>query len=693
MNLTHFSEPISIGRTSITYSSPNDFNLSFKSKDKVTVLSKAADETSDDVWYVKINDKYGYAPKKFIVEEKVIVSSSKLIIVQNVTTGTLPSTVEIDKVQNTSESPPDVHNAEIVTNSSEAPVSNVQNKESAEPLKRSTDAPTLSSETVKVSESVNVKKSDEVKIEDLDKYDSKNFDEDSEGTEEDDEDDEDEYDDVENSLGSEEEIRKPVIEEPFVKKTAYVTTDSKAENTGSDGSAEVQPTLEIMAPTQSEIEHLKQQQELSNSSQGTDGSTTTAVNPSVDLESTTGTSNTQKTESASSEQPFTTTTIPVDVPQNPLEIPIETTSPLPDISKNGNTVDASKREQTKEASAPTSNVNDDSPSKETLEIDLKPDLVLTKTLKSEEPPKIDVEIPPFKPLPSVDNIPSDLNDSTIVVPNIAVPVVDQKMNVEVNEQLKQPSVVQDAEKSGTPSHDNIVNEVRDQVSNGQNPIVKEDEAVTTLPSQVVGEEVNNFEVSNERLPIEGGEATTENFTEQQNPDTVDLTDDSNETTTSAENEIVSPLVVPSSEENIPTADYLTHKVNEGVDNEIVPPLVIPSSEENTPNADYLTHKVNEGVDFTEPTVQSHNTEQHQQQVDNNNNLENESKEGESTEGFFSTLINSAKNLFGGSSTVESLVEDENFDQALNDILFAPAVSTSKENDNEGMFIFNVFVIR
>ncbi|KAJ6648181.1 Transport and Golgi organization protein 1, partial [Pseudolycoriella hygida] len=57
------SEPISTGRAILTYTSPNDFNLSFKIKDIITVYAKPVTETADDIWHVEINGKKGYAPK------------------------------------------------------------------------------------------------------------------------------------------------------------------------------------------------------------------------------------------------------------------------------------------------------------------------------------------------------------------------------------------------------------------------------------------------------------------------------------------------------------------------------------------------------------------------------------------------------------------------------------------------------
>lgn len=659
----YFPDPISIGRATITYSSPNDFNLSFKSKDKITILSKSATETSDDVWYVEINGKHGYAPKKFILEEKVIVSTSKLITVQNVPTETVPATINTETVQNINESSPEVNqDAEIIKNSSEATVSNESDKETDERSKRS----------VEIGGNEDAPKEDEVKIEDLNKYDSKNFDENAEDNDEDgeeDEDDEEEYDDAENSIDSEEdEIREPVNEEPVVKKTAYVTTDPKVENSGATGNPDAHPTLEIMAPTQSEIEQLKQQQSQ-NSTQETNDSTPSAVNSSVNSENDTASSTTSQSDTSASEQQFSTTTVPIDVPQNPLDIQIDTTTPLPGATQNTNAVDATKVEPAKEESAAANLVNGnsetivkvDSPTTEapTSEVPLNP--------TSEEVVLID-QIPPFKPLPPVENVSVDPDESKTDIPNTdPLPVVDQKIDV-IKQGRAEPSVIQEPAKITTPlsENDDVTKPETVTVSN----VVIEGVPVPTQPTEVVDKLINNLEDSNETLPIEVAEPAIENSIEQpaqeaqlvvDSLDTAALGNDSNNATSTtsgdtvtAEKEIVSPLEILSSTDSIPTADYLTQKVNEGVG--VIEPILQPSKMEE------------------------------QQQVDNNNNLESgQSENEESKEGVFDMLINSVKNLFGGSSTVESLVEDpsnENFDETLNGILFSQA-QTSNQNENEG----------
>lgn len=653
--------------------------MSFKSRDKITVFSKPAAETSDDVWYVEINGKYGYAPKKFIQEEKVIVSSSKLILVQNVPTVTPPVTPTTEKVhQNINESSPDNQSAEI-KNSSEATVSDVNEVKNEERLKRSVDEPNSASKTVDSSENVGATNVDEVKIEDLNKYDSKNFDESTEGNDEDeDEDDEedDEYDDAENSLDSElseeEEIRKPVVEEPFVKKTAYVTTDSKVENSSDIGNDGVQPTLEIMAPTQSEIEQLKQQQQLKDSIQDTNDPTLSTVNSSVDLENSTSPT-TSTLEPIASESQFTTTTVPIDEPQNPLDIGIETTTPLPDAAKNKEDGDASNIEAKKERELHTNLVSGSG-----NEATPKGDSATKETTTSEEPLNpttnelLDEQIPPFKPLPPspdpVDNIGSDLNDSTTEIPNVNASV-DQPVGVDkpVDDV---PSVAQEPEKPIAPSNDNYATANDETATNlqGENQITRQDETVTVQPAEVVD---NKLEVSNESLPMEV-ETTNDNSAEPPIPETklvvesvdsVDInyetnnaTSTSSDDTVHAENESVSPIEILGSEK---TEDVIS-------------------------TVDYLTQNVNEGVGVIEPIIQSTNIEgQHQA----GSNLESEQTENvESKEGIFDMVINSVKNLFGGSSTVESIVEEEqsneNFDKALNDILFSQA--TSDEGANEGM---------
>lgn len=681
-----FPEPISIGRTSITYSSPNDFNLSFKSKDKVTVFSKAASETSDDVWFVEINGKSGYAPKKFIVEERVIVSSAKLITVQNVATDTLPSTTKPGNVPNINESLPDVNSAETVNNSSEAPVTNeneVQIEEPQQRIKRSIDEPSLASKTVDASDNVAALKPDQVKIEDLNEYDSKNFVESAEGDDDEEEgeeeEDEDEYDDAENSIDrKEEEIRKPVIEEQFVKKTAYVTTDSKVERT--DGSDNDEPTLEIMAPTQAEIAQLKQK-EPESSKQEAIKPTPPAVNPSVDSENVTVQSTTtSESGQTSSEKPFTTTTVPNDAPQNPLDIPIETTSPIPDATVNQPNVDVSKQVDVKVESVPTTSLTSDALATNNDSI-AKVDASVKETLKPEQPPNPTDEIvsndqvPPFKPLPSsVDNLGNELNDSTTTtaVPNIDVPVVDQTNDV------KEPPVIQEPVKPLTPLSD--VNPIADEgtttVATEEKQTVMEDEAQPTESPDVIDQTVNNFEVNNDSLPIE---ASAEEYAAEPQIKDADVIVDSLNTASL-------PL---DSNDTISERSYGT------TDTEIVSPLEILSSTDDIPTADYTTQKVNEGVGVIEPILPPHKIDEQQQaqQADNNNSQE-QSEYEESNEGIFDKLIDSVRNLFVGSSTVESLVEDEpaddNFDKALNDILFSQAASAAKKVDDEGTFLLFIY---
>lgn len=687
-NLFYFPEPISIGRASIAYSSPNDFNLSFKSRDKITVFSKPAAETSDDVWYVEINGKYGYAPKKFIQEEKVVVSSSKLILVQNVATVTPPlptlTPKTEEKVQNINESSPDVQSAEITKNSSE--VSDVNEVKNEERLKRSVDLPSSASKTVDISENAGATKVDEVKIEDLNKYDSKNFDEnaesnDEDGDEDDDEED-DEYDDAENSLDSElseeEEIRQPVVEEPFVKKTAYVTTHSKVDNSSDIGKDGVQPTLEIMAPTQSEIEQLKQQQQMKNS---IPDSTLSTVDSSVDSENA-SVPTTSTLEPVASENQFTTTTVPIDEPQNPLHIAIETTTPLPDAAKNKQDVDASKFEQKKGEEEVHTNLvsGNDATTDNAIP---KVDSATKETPKSEEPLKptandlLNDQIPPFKPLPPspepVDNIGSDLNESTTDIPNVNASVVDQAVGVDkpvdavssVTQEPEKPSNLVPSNDANAAANDESVTVLR-----GENQIAKEYETVATQPTEVVD---NNLEVSNESLPMEVATTTESSAVPPiqdskvvvESVDSVDINYDTNNATSTssddtvhAENEIVSPIEIISSEK---TDDVIA-------------------------TVDYLTQNVNEGVGVIEPIIQLTNAEE-QHQAGDDINLESEQPDNvESKEGIFGMVMNSLKNLFGGSSTVESLVEEqpsnENFDKALNDILFSQA--TSDESGNEGM---------
>lgn len=676
--------------------------MSFKSRDKITIFSKPATETSDDLWYVEINGKNGYAPKKFIQEDRVLVSSSKLVTVQNVAVASETPALAT-KTENINESLPDVQSVEVSENASEATntnVNGVQDELSAERSKRSIDEPSLASETVKVNENLDAPNaSDEVKIEDLNKYDSKNFDENAEANDEDDEEegddeDEDEYDDAENAVDSElseeegeEENRIPVNEEPFIKKTAYVTTDSKVLKSGPIGNDDAQPTLEIMAPTQSEIEQLKQQQQLKNSTPETkDSSTPSTAKSSVDTESiaapSISTTAASKSEPAASATQFTTTTVPIDGPQNPLHIPTDTTTPLPEATTKKQIIYTSTAAPATIASIPTNVVSSTS---------AKIDVTIPKTniptsndiLKSEEPLNTDAaeilneQIPPFKPLPpstpSVDNQGSEINDSVTDVPNIAV--VDQKINLSYGVDAV-PSVIEETVKPITSSSDNntTTNDEAITVSDEEkNQILNEGESVpvATQPAEIVDEATNISEVNNDSLPTE---ETIGNLAEPPQKDvklivdgldTVSIGNDSNESNSNS--------------------DGIVH-----AENEIVSQLEIVKSEEIVPTIDYLTQKINEGVGIIEPIIQSSNVEEQQQETQTENNLESEQTvNAESKEGIFSTLINSVRNLFGGSSSVESLVEEEssneNFDKALNDILFSQAVPTSNENDNsQGM---------
>ncbi len=608
------------------------------------------------------------------------------------TTKTPPAKPQLAQKNNNNESSPDVQSVEITKDPSVATVSNVSEVQSdplsQERLKRSIDVPpNVASKTVENSENVSVAKSDEVKIEDLNEYDSKNFVENSETTEEDDEEGteeeteeedegEDEYDDAENALGSEEEeIKKPVIEEPIVKKTAYVTTDSNGDNSDSIETDKVQPTLEIMAPTQTEIEQLKQQQDLKDSLQETNDTTQSAVDSSVSLNNGTVPSTTAtNTESIASENQYTTTTVPIDSPQNPLDIPIETTTPLPDAAQTKLEVEKEEPVSTNNANGNSATIADPIPKIDPVTVDTPKSEVLV-TPNSEEVVLND-EIPPFKPLPrSVENIVGDLNDSISDAPS-SPPVVDQKIeakepdNIPVVDQKVEtkepdkadPLVIQEPV---TPSNENGVttNEgAMNALLNEENQIIKEDEPVTTKPTT---EDVDSVEVNNESLPIVEAERTIDNSSEPASQDS----------------ELVAESVNNEGFDNDPS--NFTSTISDSI---VVTetPVEISSGTDHIPTTEFLTQNINEGVGVIEPIIQSVNIEE-QQHVEHN--AENEPIENvESTEGFFGGIINSVKNLFGGSSTVESLVDDqsnENFDKALNDILFSQAVPTSEEKHNEG----------
>lgn len=673
--------------------------MSFKNKDKITVYSKSATETSDDVWYVQINGKFGYAPKKFITEERIIVSSAKLIIVENVEAAaaavpSVPSTATPDLSQNTNESSsPDVKSAEInASNSNEETVSNVsevQNEENPERLKRSID------KSDEVNDTVETPKSEEVKIEDLNEYDSKNFDENVDSNDEDDEEEEDddegdEYDDGESASESEEEsqeAREPVVEDPVVKKTAYVTTDSVTEKPVAISNDDVQPTLEIMAPTQAEIEQLTQQQVVKDASQEANDTTPSSLDSTANSESVTPSAIT-----STEPETIATTTIPIDIPQNPLNIPIETTTPLPNaIPSNQNVDQTSTSEQVKVDPIPT-NSGSDNP----VAIDdpvVQVDSVVNDSAATSNP-KAD-EVPPFKPLPSsVNDVASDFNDSTTDVPNVSVdpnvavntdPSVSEESvtpwpvdNVVIESTTDVPNVVieQEVVVSAQVNTEPSVNEESVQpiavsidlndsdantVPSEQRQIIKEDEPVTTAPVEIV----DSSEVSNDSVPKQESVPVTENTVKPPS---------SQEAAQIVER--VGSLNVsdaPSDTTNTSSDDKTIEE------NEIVPPPDV------LPTVEYLTQKVNEGVGTVEPIIQSVPVQSEQQQPVENENSQSEPVENvENSEGIFSSLFSSVKNLFGGSSTVDTIVEDssnENFDQALNDILFA--VPASKDTSGEG----------
>lgn len=645
----------------------------------MTVYAKPATETGDDLWYVQLNGKYGFVPRKFVLEEKIFVASAKLSVVEDAATTALPSTppketppppTKSGSAQNINESstpssssppssspspsPVNVKSEEVTSSSSEAPVRNVNEVKSEVPqeqLKPSVDTDSaIKVENVSVE---NPSKSAEVKVEDLDQYDSKNFDENSEskgeddeeieeseeGEEEDEEEEEEEYDDSENVVDSEEEVKEPVVEEPIVKKTAYVTTDSAGENSKDD----VQPTLEIMAPTQSEIEKLKAEQETRNVPT-TPSAVESTVSPSVP-------SNTASQTEPATTQSVTTTAVPIDEPQNPLNIPLETTTPIPVVAEEPK-IDAIKVEW-----VPTNAVSD---SPETTGVPITQSAAPSSQPEASTTPQpvvMDVEIPPFKPLSSLgENFASDVNDSTT-----DAPVVEQK--VEVNEQANDvPSITPESTTAAnTPSNDN---------NPKSEDLVTDNDSATTNSAEVV----DSLEISNDSLPIEP-ETTSQSYEEISTQPAGNV-----ENVNAAEASDVS---------NSPTDGTV---IPEG---EIIPPPEeVVSSTEHTTTTDYVRETVTEGVGYAEPIAQTYNKieeHEHQHPVDNNNNLESEPTESvESGEGFFGSLLNSVKNLFGGRSTVETLVEEdgtgENFDRALNDILFSQAPS-SHEHSNEGKRIF------
>lgn len=665
-----FLDPISIGRASITYSSPNDFNLSFKIKDKITVLSKPATETNDDVWYVEINGKHGYAPKTFIVEEKVIVSGTKLITVSSVTGGAEPIPSPPEPVLNV-ETNTDSQNAQIINDSSEAKVSNVnevQDKDNPERSKRSTGEQDLTNNIIeKIVENSDAPKTDEVKIEDLNKYDSKNFDENSTGDEDGDEEeeDDDEYDDAENSLEDEEEEsntdKKPVVEEPVVKKTAYVTTDAKVETSVGSGNDDKQPKLEIMAPTQAEIEKLKHEQELKSSSQITNESNPSA-NSSAGLENAV-TMQARSTvmssqEPVSSEQEFTTT-VPLDVPQSPLDIPVEVTTPLPNALKVEDVKNFSADSVTENTTP-----NDDLILKNESIPTAEPSTAEPAISKTEEIVLND-EVPPFKPLPeSVDSSVNHLH-STEPVTNIVTdtPVASEENDQHHHHDHHHPSVTK--EHVTTLGDNSVVTSEGANIIAADQPIIKDN----SQPAEVVQE--MKIDVTNDSLP--NAEETTEITSNTSTPD-ADIVVDTGVNTFDLENDS-NKVISDSSEAVIP--ENLTEA-----------PLEQIALNNNVPIEDILTQSVGEGVGVAEIIQQSPKIEE-QHQADADNNLNSESIEVENKSGIIDTIINSVRNLFGGSSTVESLVEvetsPENFDKALNDILFSQAVTPTNDNVNKGMF--------
>lgn len=654
--------------------------MSFKIKDKITVLSKSAVETNDDVWYVEINGKYGYAPKKFIVEERVIVSSSKLITVSNVTGAADPSPsstplVPAQKVET------DSQNAQIVTNSSEADISNVnevQDKDNTEQLKRSTGEQDLTNNTIeKIVENLDSTKTDEVKIEDLNKYDSKNFEENSAGEEDGDEEEDDEYDDEEDENSPEEESiteKKPVVEEPVVKKTAYVTTDPKGENSNGNGNDDVQPKLEILAPTQAEIEKLKQEQELKSSSQTTNEPNPSANSP-ADLENAVKPSTiVSSQEPVSSEQQFTTTTAPIDIPQNPLDIPVEVTTPIPNLTENVQSTDAPKLEEVKKEVIPT-----DSVSENTITTD--DSILKNESIPQAEPvaeesslPKtedivLSDEVPPFKPLSaSSDSVVNDLHSST---PQRVHQENDQHHHDHQHHHDNHDhdhdhdhhhAVTQEPAPIST-SGDNsaVTNESANIIANEQNqPIIKVEEIVTPQPVEVVQE--MKIEENNDTLPLSNSEETIESSSNASTSDAENIVDTG--VNTSGSNDTAIP------------------------ENPVAAPVEQIISDNDLPIVDALTQSVKEGVGVVELIDQTSKIEE-QQQGDAFNNLNSENIEVESKRGIFDVIVNSVKNLFGGSSTVESLVEEEtspeNFDKALNDILFSQAVPPTNDNVNKGMY--------
>lgn len=693
------------------------------------MFSKPITETSDDIWAVEINGKRGYAPKKFIQEDRIIVPKAELITVTD-----LANNVPAKEVPETVKPSADIQNKSAEKNSSESapPIVNaVYTNDSSERPKRSIEHPTVGDDSKKIEEvqkGIDVSKPEEVKVEDLNMYDSKNFDG---NTEEEDysegETDEEEEGEDENDLDSPEEVdnsKEPVKEEPFVKKTAYVTTDTKAETPSSSGNENVQPTLEIMAPTQSEIEQLKRQKELEETEKANQTlSKETTKSPvtveiKVPLSTTVGNTNPALTENER-----TTTNVPINIPQNPLEIPIETTTPLPSSVKDTDdtTPPQSSTKDTDEITTPPSSTKDTSetttplPSltkdadnapevnnveSSFLKDDLiakndsvpKDDTITNGNAIQKEPPETKAavldEIPPFKPLPSLSyNLATDTSPPAIDSSDSATikPVIDRPNDANTqgensglsNDQVpKTPTIANDMPSTSTASSNEFVNtaipnEVPSTSLNEDSAdIAKESETVNEkLPSEVVKEVVNQVEVTKDTLPLEVVEEVSENSIELNTEETPKVVDETPDAITA---ETVSTVPDVVSLEELNDTYSASEQPNSFIDN---------ISAKDAPN----TESVDQGFAGTvEPISQLPSVSQ-EIPVDNVDNLNKERDGGEG--GIFGSFFNSIKNLFGGSSTIESLIEDDtfadHFDKTLNDILFSPSAATPKESAKEG----------
>ncbi|XP_075153918.1 transport and golgi organization 1 isoform X2 [Haematobia irritans] len=96
---------VSLGRGKIHYRAGEEGMVSFQINSPIRIKSKSAG-TDPSLWGIEVNGRQGYAPKQFILEEKVLISEKKLnYIVDTIMPGSAAPPVAESNILNSSEVP------------------------------------------------------------------------------------------------------------------------------------------------------------------------------------------------------------------------------------------------------------------------------------------------------------------------------------------------------------------------------------------------------------------------------------------------------------------------------------------------------------------------------------------------------------------------------------------------------------